>query len=463
MVAFLCFQVVPFSGFAKKLIPITAYHTNQDTLDVMVFDDLGFLSDAQVWVESIDGKLLYHGTTEIGGGVQIDLSKAQIDAGFHLTVWKLGHNAVSFLHCRSGRVVVELNQQPSSQYSWLQGTLTEFPSSWLDAKVGFVAKTFTTADLVQLDSSSFVSPVNDVIDVFGERKIPSNIVLPDQTFTVYLVPISVNKPYYRVPMAANTRAKYFGITGVLDPESAVSSIRNSDPVGIIDALQFGQIGITPAFSTDSTPSTTRYNFKANRNLGSTIRVNVDTGSAPSNSGGTRRMIASIWEIEPGVYAPNDLKQVRDGRMELTAINRQNKVLDILFQLEPKRQRFRGGWVNGRVSRAKLQTDLTFDRNHLSWSVGGIRSDHKLMLTHMESEVFTSIGSKRVDDRWILVGPPDFNESVPVNAAMALSHQIANLTHISADLISIDRFDIQQFEGENVATAMRLFEKTRIGL
>lgn len=349
---------------------------------------------------------------------------------------------------------------------------------WLQASVGFVAKTIEIDDLVQLDSGVFISPVSDTIDVMGSRKIPSNIVLPDQTFTIYFFPIHVNKPVYRLPVRQDSKDRFFGISGILDAEEAVSAIRNSDPFGIINALETKKVGVSGLVSIPKSTESQVISLNLHTGTDLSKKVSVYPSSASrfgyiEPMGGSRKhLIASLWEIESGVFVPTDLKQVQENSFFLNSVGDQAKFLDILVRNQENRQYIFGQWLNTAGQTIRLlpsgaSSDLNFRLDQMRWRVYNPQNRAQVVIGRLEHLKKTAIGSSRFEDRWIVVSSFSSEFELPENARRALAHQLISPNRVSVDLIDSPGFGYSNttdnFNGDRIAQNLRSLEKVRLHL
>jgi hypothetical protein len=427
---------------------------------VTVRDEAGPLTGATVYVESRDGRALATGETREEGRFVMDLADAVIDAGVHITAFANGHGAVSFLENVAHRISMELPATPGDSYATLNGRLTGFKDNEDENKgsAGLVAKAMEITDLVQLDSSSFISPLKDTIDLLGPRNIPSNIVLPDQTFPVYFIPIHVNKPTYRLPMLAGSSSRYFGVTGTLLVQDAVNAIRGGSAWDIVNLLEFQKVGVSAPVPPANGGDNVKLDVVADTEIRGVLKLRAGKDTSP---GETRRLEVAIWEPTKGLFVPTDVKLAKNEDVTLAVVDpRAPRVLDVLVSKDG--DRYRGAWVKGEsasIPDAGLTADITVDRLGGTWQVSG-GEDAQLLMAHLEAHKKTSVGNGRYDDRWVLVGPRRAQLKIPPVAYANLAGKLGTISHVSVDLLQLGSGGYPFIDGEASGSDLAVLEKVR---
>lgn len=467
--AFISLVFIPKNNaFAKRLLPIDVDPSGGTGLSISVVAESDIAVDAgplqaQVWVESQDGRLIARGLTDESGKYNVDLSAAEVSSGLMVTAWAKGYSAVSHVHTITSRINFVLPSIPRDEYSELRGTIKGFGDLDSDtrATAGLVAKTLQVADLGSIDTSAFISPMHDEVDIFGPRNIPSNLVLPDQTIPVFFLPIRINKPIYRLPMLAGSTNRYFGLSGSVPVSEAVEAIRGGNTWDLINLMKIEKVGITEPILAPSQGEVLSREVVINQKVSEKINLKVEKGyRAPK---GIRRLVGTLWEAVTGVFIPTDMKQVEETSLQLTAVNaRKAKIIDIYTQEDG--DRFRGEWIaNGTkvLPSGALTARVEVNGNALEqpWQVGGVDSAN-WMVGRVESKVSRSVGGERYVDRWLIVGPRNSRLRVPPLAALDIGKELGQISHISVDLM---QFAIQSYpfvnESEN-ASSIQSLEKVR---
>jgi len=423
------------SAFAKRLVPVDITPHSNHLVQVIVSDEKGPLAQAQVWIETASGKLLAELTSDINGK-----SSFQIPSGLseplNVTAFAADHSAVSLLATSSATIHFELPKNIIDSYSTLTGKLTGFQERTSGkASVGLVAKALELADLAQLETSAFISPLKDSIDLYGRREIPSNIVLPEQS--VFFA--RVEKPIYRLPVVSGSSSRYFGITAEADTNDALDAIRSKDPWALIDLMEFKTVGVLqnaleiPVKSNQSI----KLDLHAGVALNNTLKLTSDQiVNTASNGAEVKHLAAALWEAFPGVFVPTDIKQVQDNGVQLQVLDKKSaQILDVLVADDASQ--FRGVWVPQGVSKLppnRLGAGLTLQSLEGVWSVSGAENTHWLV-ARAEEKRKTSLGTTRYEERWVVVSPKSGVVQLPSAATQKLRNTLlGNISHVSVDLL-----------------------------
>lgn len=140
--------------------------------------------------------------------------RASLTAASAVTVIKTGYSRMSVVGVQGGEITFYLRPKYHGRpEAVVHGELTEWkkPSGFTSAMAGLVFESFSASDLLHLRSSKFISPLRDTINVLGERKIPSNVVIPEQDVFLPIGSIHLNKPLYRLPVRSEWPLQLTGI------------------------------------------------------------------------------------------------------------------------------------------------------------------------------------------------------------------------------------------------------------
>ncbi|MBI3541708.1 MAG: hypothetical protein HY075_00315 [Deltaproteobacteria bacterium] len=448
------------SAFAKKLVPVDSDPSPARGLVVTVRNERAALPKAHVWIETAEGKLLTEGTTGDNGRFIGEISDAMLSAGVSVTAYVEGHAAVSFVANVAHNVSLELPINPPDQFSVMSGKLTGFKDSDDESKaqLGLVAKALEMTDLVDLDTSSFISPMKDSIDVLGKRDIPSNIVLPDQTFPVYFIPIHVDKPVYRLPVLSGSSSRYFGVSGLVNVQDAINAIRQGTAWDIINLLEINKVGVTKPVPVSSPPRDISLNVAQDTAISQKLTLHPGRNTT---GGDTRRLAVAAWEPIAGTFVPTDVKLVQSDDVQLTTVeNRTAKVLDIL--VSEKGDHYRGAWLAGAPSSmpdAGLVADVQFNSIDGNWVIRGGETA-QLLMAHVEEYRQNSLGSHRYEDRWVLVSPRRGQLRLPSAAYKALQGSLGKISHVSVDLLQMGQTSYPFVSGDLATGDLSVLEKVR---
>jgi len=181
------------------------------------------------------------------GKVSFPISKQDYKS---ITVEKKGYTSLSLVGAKANRVTVFLKVvRESADDVIANGTLEGWKSDLRgdnSVYAGLVFKSMNISDLMYFDPDSFVSPLRDEIDFLGPRKIPSNLVLPEQYVYLPFGGIGLNKPDYRLPVRPNYKTRLTGVHGEIAVADILSAIGSGGRVSIdlLNKLKFNKVGIT---------------------------------------------------------------------------------------------------------------------------------------------------------------------------------------------------------------------------
>jgi hypothetical protein len=450
------------TSFAKSLVPVEATQVSESGLSVMAHSEKVALKAAHVWIETADGKVLNEGLTDADGRYTAPIADAELSDGVNITAFATGYGAVSFLQNKSHRVALEVSPRLQEISSTIEGTVSGFQESEEDGKgmIGLVAKTFDFSDLVELDVNSFLSPLTDTIDIFGAREVPSNLVFPDQTFSFLFIPIHLNKPTFRLPILGGTASRYFGVTGLLPISDSINALRKKNFWEIINLLEFSKVGITPVMTASTHTSVTK-RLDVMTNIGIQDSMHFYVGKNITQTAGSRRLAVAIWEPQPGMFIPTDLKNIEANEINLKAIDsRAAKVLDVLVSKDGNH--YRGAWVDikeGYILESGLNADLNAEKWDSTWMLHGVKGS-EFIVAHVESLKKSKLGRPRFEDEWVIVAPAQASFTLPQAALHQIKGSLGTISHVSVDLLQTRSRSYPFIKGETLAGELSALEKVR---
>lgn len=168
------------------------------------------------------------------------------------TVRKEGFATVTVAGIAHQHVTVYLKRLPEPAERGqvvISGTMGDYqvPEDGSVVRAGLVFRAPSVFDLLHFEISSLVSPITDTIDVMGERKIPSNLVLPRQDVPVLFTTVELNKPEYRLPLSRQSRSRLVGVQLQIKTDDLVSMMTGdgnlSSPANL-NRLTFDRVGYT---------------------------------------------------------------------------------------------------------------------------------------------------------------------------------------------------------------------------
>lgn len=177
----------------------------------------------------------------------------------NITVSKQGYSALSILGIQSNRVTAFLKrlatQAPEVLVSGkVDGWQAAIPSGpdvlGKPVHVGLAFRTLGGFDLLSFNVGSVISPLSDTIDVFGPRKIPSNIVMPKQKIPVLLGSITVEKYGFRLPVRKGAEMRLMTIQGTIDSSDLIDMGQSGGKIGAgaINKFTFTRMGLSQPVS-----------------------------------------------------------------------------------------------------------------------------------------------------------------------------------------------------------------------
>lgn len=447
---------------ASRFIPVDSIQVNGPGLIVTVVDEEAVLKGARVWIESAEGALLTAGATGPDGNFTSALSPEVLAKGVSVTAYAPGFAPVTFLENISNRVRIELPRILPATYPIISGQLTGFDDE--DgigrAQVGIVAKALGIADLGQLDSSAFVSPINDTIPVYGSREIPSNIILPDQWFMLGIIPVHVNKPSYRLPVLPGSSDRYLALSGNVAAAQVLRALRDNVSEQMLDFLNVTRVGISEPVKVGLTDNRTRAMTVVNVEANERLTGHLDfKGSGYQNGKDIKHLVGALWEPFPGTFVPTDVKFTDGQGVRLKTIPaKQTRVLDLVVTADG--YKFRGQWLDpekGSIPKSTLSADFVFEGLDKPWSLSTTDTFH-LMVAHVQNAFETSLGAQRADDKWVVVSPFRARIKLPGNAFNDLRSTLGKVNVVSVDLLQTRSGGYPFVQGEDAARDLSVMEK-----
>jgi hypothetical protein len=172
---------------AVKVIDSTT-GTPVDGAAVMVGDRVG---------EPFAGKIVY---TNYNGEAVFLASEIGGLNNFPVSIFAQGYTYYTVFDITPGELVVYV-EPINDQYdrALLRGKFSGYPQISQDNRIdaGIFIPMPTLQTLIRGDFSSFIGPP-DTIDIYGEREIPGNIVAPKQKEYYGIIPLKLDKPYYKM-------------------------------------------------------------------------------------------------------------------------------------------------------------------------------------------------------------------------------------------------------------------------
>lgn len=219
-------------------------------LTVKVMDSAGNpLAGAAVLVGPKKGEPFAANHTVTGADGSALFSDDSLRSGAPLTITAslAGHSTLSLVANTQNQVELRLAKLPGERdYSFLKGKVTGFPPGYGGGtlELGLFLPAFRPESLLNFDPQQFISSYEVKINVFGERDVPGNVVFPPQRKRYGLIPISLSKPEYIMPLSRGLNAHMGALAGAVDISDAVKLIKNKDFLGTLNIARFTHLGFT---------------------------------------------------------------------------------------------------------------------------------------------------------------------------------------------------------------------------
>lgn len=180
-----------------------------------------------------------------------------------LTVTREGYASTTLIGAQGKNITIYLKPlletQNDIEASGNVGGWRENPQS-RPVYLGLVFKTSSIFDLLHFNTDSVVSPLKDTIDIWGDREIPSNLVLPEQNIPIFIGSAHVNKTNYRLPIVPRTESRLMVAHAEMSADDLIAVGRGGLSLDAVNKLTFTRIGLGTPVRPDS-------NFQQNIDAG----------------------------------------------------------------------------------------------------------------------------------------------------------------------------------------------------
>lgn len=167
---------------------------------------------------------------------------------FVIKVLKQGYVSFALAGVQSDVVTIYLKPlQLPNQYSLVHGTLGGWnPSPGKKfVQAGLVFRSLSAMDMLNFQTHTFISPLKDKINIFGEREIPSNVSLPDQVISYLVATVRLNKPQFRVPLYTQRVVRLGAIQGLIKVADVVGGLQGGQfSTELLNKMTVSRIGLT---------------------------------------------------------------------------------------------------------------------------------------------------------------------------------------------------------------------------
>ncbi|MGZ3652511.1 MAG: Ig-like domain-containing protein [Bdellovibrionota bacterium] len=157
-----------------------------------------------------------------------------------------GYATASLLDNKDNSVRIALARNPDERgVGFLRGNLNGIPKlGGGTLELGFFIPAATPESMLNFNIDSFVSSYKVKVNVYGDRDIPGNVVLPTQTKFYTVVPISISKPDFIMPLPTSMNAHMYGLAGGISIQQAVKVVQSKDYLELLNIVSLTNVGWT---------------------------------------------------------------------------------------------------------------------------------------------------------------------------------------------------------------------------
>jgi hypothetical protein len=273
--------------------------------------------------------------TDAAGIANFSDEKIRSGQSLPVTISLNGYSTLTLVGNSQSAVEVKMQKLPGEQdFGFLAGKVTGFPTGYDSGtlEMGVFMPAFQPETLLNFDPQQFISSYKVKINVFGEREVPGNVVLPTQRKRYGIIPISISKPDFQMPLAKGLSAQMLALAGAVDIGDAMDAVKNKDFLTIINMASFTHVGFT------NRQVTVRGDEKFDLNLSYEIAPQVAVAQMASVPAKTDAVAVSLVNVSGGGsdLIPMDVKSLKSeefsrgaGAVKLGAL-KQKKAQDQYF-------------------------------------------------------------------------------------------------------------------------------------
>ncbi len=161
--------------------------------------------------------------------------------GITITAFKEGYATFSLVNNTRNLVEIELQKNPGDyDFSFFRGKVTGFPPGYGSGvlELGLFAPAFRPETLMNFDPQELITSYKVKINLYGDRDVPGNLVLPTQRKRMGFIPINVSKPTYIMPIAKGLNAHMAALVGAINISDAKDAIEKKDFLATLNMAKF---------------------------------------------------------------------------------------------------------------------------------------------------------------------------------------------------------------------------------
>jgi hypothetical protein len=219
---------------------------NQGELQITVLDSSGNpLSGATLLLGAAEGNPFAGNklTTDASGKARF-VNESLNGTLPSLTAAKAGYSTFTVVAPSGNALEIRLPKLPADgDFAFLRGKVNGFPTGYPSTvlEMGVFVPAFRPESLLNFDPQQFVSSYTMPINVFGERQVPGNVLLPTQRKRYGFIPISLSKPDFAMPLSKGLRARMAAMAGAVPISDVIGAIQNSDFLGALNLASFTHV------------------------------------------------------------------------------------------------------------------------------------------------------------------------------------------------------------------------------
>jgi hypothetical protein len=278
---------------------------------VFTFEDVDGspLADAEVLVGTSISDPFKNNFLKTDANGQIEVNESFSNTP--VTISAPNHLRTTYFGVNPGSQKFQIRKSMTKAMIPLRGNTTGYGNLKRDNLADFsvVIQGISREDFLAFDLNMLISPEKDIISIEDQKvAIPSNIAFPRQTEN-YVIPITFEKPSYRLFMPSMGPKKIYALHGQLPFKETINELRHHAPfTSLINYFKF----ISASLTDINVDGTTQQDLSVN-SISFTNKVSLNTIAVPADK---TMVLISAAEIEDRLY-PADLKKIEGNAVTAT--------------------------------------------------------------------------------------------------------------------------------------------------
>jgi len=169
--------------------------------------------------------------TDTNGIISFSAEELKANPTLSVTAKKDGYATFTIFATKANSITLLLQPDPDENaYGFLEGKIHGWPTGYgsRTMEMGAFLPAFRTENLLNFDPQQIVSSYTVTVDIYGERKVPGNVVFPPQDKTYIIFPVHLEKPEFAMPLPIGMNTHMAGIIGAVPLGDAISAIKDKD-------------------------------------------------------------------------------------------------------------------------------------------------------------------------------------------------------------------------------------------